>query len=130
MLLKFMSEQEPMQAMLQWLCEQLMEAEVTAKVQAQKSERSENRATYRTDYLVRRFDTRMGTMYLFVPKLLKMATYRFSSPKNHVQKQHYCKLVKKLISMVFRHERTKTSQCAGHRIDLTQPCLVHHAGIK
>lgn len=72
-----MSEQEPMQAMLQWLCEQLMEAEVTAKVQAQKSERSENRATYRTDYLVRRFDTRMGTMYLFVPKLLKMATYRF-----------------------------------------------------
>lgn len=71
MLLKFMSEQDPMQAMLQWLCEQLMEAEVTAKVQAQKSERTDSREAYRSGYRVRRFDTRMGTMYLFVPKLRK-----------------------------------------------------------
>jgi len=27
--------------MLQWLCEQMMEAEVTAKIQAQKSERTD-----------------------------------------------------------------------------------------
>lgn len=71
MLLKFMSEQDPMLSMLQWLCEQLMEAEVTAKVNAKKSERTENRETYRSGYRVRRFDTRMGTMYLFVPKLRK-----------------------------------------------------------
>ncbi|WP_255458137.1 hypothetical protein [Anoxybacillus sp. PDR2] len=32
MLLQFMSEQDPMLSMLQWLCEQLMKAEVTAKV--------------------------------------------------------------------------------------------------
>jgi transposase-like protein len=71
MLLKFMSEQDPMLSMLQWLCEQMMEAEVTAKIQAQKSERTDTRTGYRSGYRVRRFDTRMGTMYLFVPKLRK-----------------------------------------------------------
>lgn len=71
MLLQFMSEQDPMLSMLQWLCEQLMEAEVSAKIQAQKSERTDERTGYRSGYRVRRFDTRMGTMYLFVPKLRK-----------------------------------------------------------
>jgi len=71
MLLKFMSEQDPMLPMLQWLCEQTMEAEVTAKIQAQKSERTDTQTGYRSSYRVRRFDTRMGTMYLFVPKLRK-----------------------------------------------------------
>ncbi len=68
MLLKFMSEQDPMLAMLQWLCEQMMEAEVSAKIQAQKSERTKERTGYRSGY---RVHTRMGTMYLFVPKLRK-----------------------------------------------------------
>lgn len=69
MLLKFITEDDPMLSMLQWLCEQLMEAEVTAKIKASKSERSPQRSGYRSGYRVRRFDTRMGTMYLFVPKL-------------------------------------------------------------
>ncbi|EGL81440.1 transposase mutator type, partial [Caldalkalibacillus thermarum TA2.A1] len=73
MLLQFMSEQDPMLAMLRWLCEQMMEAEVTAKTKAQKSERTDTRTGYRSGYRVRRFDTRMGTMYLFVPKLRKGA---------------------------------------------------------
>ncbi len=34
MLLQFMSEEDPMLSMLKWLCEQLMEAEVTSKVNA------------------------------------------------------------------------------------------------
>ncbi len=69
MLLNFMSNEDPMLSMLKWLCEQLMEAEVTAKIGASKSERSPHRSGYRSGYRVRRFDTRMGTMYLFVPKL-------------------------------------------------------------
>ena len=69
MLLSFISEQDPMQSMLQWLCEQLMDVEVASKVQANKSERTDERKGYRSGYRVRRFDTRMGTMYLFVPKL-------------------------------------------------------------
>ena len=64
-----MAEQDPMQTMLQWLCEQLMDVEVASKVQANKSERTDERKGYRSGYRVRRFDTRMGTMYLFVPKL-------------------------------------------------------------
>lgn len=71
MLLSFMSEQDPMLCMLQWLCEQLMDVEVAAKIKAQKSERTDNREGYRSGFRVRRFDTRMGTMYLFVPKLRK-----------------------------------------------------------
>lgn len=69
LLLSFMAEQDPMQSMLQWLCEQLMDVEVASKVQANKSERTDERKGYRSGYRVRRFDTRMGTMYLFVPKL-------------------------------------------------------------
>jgi len=40
MLLQFMSEEDPMLSMPKWLCEQLMEAEVTSKVNAEKSERA------------------------------------------------------------------------------------------
>jgi len=71
MLMKFMSEADPMLSMLKWLCEQLMEAEVTSKVNAAKSERTPERSGYRSGYRVQRFDTRMGSIYLFVPKLRK-----------------------------------------------------------
>ena len=69
MLMKFVLDEEPMLAMLKWLCERLMEAEVEGKLGAEKSERSEGRQGYRSGYRVRRFDTRMGTMYLMVPKI-------------------------------------------------------------
>ena len=71
MRLQFMAEQDPMLSMLQWLCDQWMEAEVSAKINARKSERTDSRSGYRSGYRIRRFDTRMGTMYLFVPKLRK-----------------------------------------------------------
>ena len=69
MLLKFISEEDPMQSMLKWLCERLMEAEVNSKLCAEKSERNKERQGYRSGYRVRRFDTRMGTIYLMVPKI-------------------------------------------------------------
>ena len=69
MLLSFMAEQDPMQSMLQWLCEQMMDVELAAKIQANKSERTDERKGYRSGYRVRRFDSRMGTIYLLVPKL-------------------------------------------------------------
>ena len=69
MLMKFISEEDPMQSMLKWLCERLMEAEVESKLCAEKSERNKERQGYRSGYRVRRFDTRMGTMYLLVPKI-------------------------------------------------------------
>jgi transposase-like protein len=64
-----MAEPDPMLSMLEWLCAQLMEAEVSGIVGAEKNVHSLSRSDYRCGYRPRRLDTRMGTMYLMVPKL-------------------------------------------------------------
>lgn len=46
-----------------------MEAEVSQKVGAGKHEQNEGRETYRSGYRPRRFDTRIGSIYLMVPKV-------------------------------------------------------------
>lgn len=69
LLLQCMAETDPMQSMLEWLCDKLMEAEISAKIGADKSEHSTDRQSYRSGYRPRRFDTRMGTIYLMVPKM-------------------------------------------------------------
>lgn len=60
-----------MHEMPQWLCRKLMEAELQGRLKADKSERTDNRTGYRSGYRVRRFDTRMGTVYLMIPKVRK-----------------------------------------------------------
>ena len=69
LLLQFVTEQDPLLAMLQWLTQQLMQLEAESKVGAEKNKHSKERNTYFSGYRVRRFDTRMGTLYLMVPKL-------------------------------------------------------------
>lgn len=69
LLLECMSQEDPMLSMLEWLCDRLMEAEISAKIGADKSEHSTDRQSYRSGYRPRRFDTRMGTIYLMVPKM-------------------------------------------------------------
>lgn len=69
LLLKCMAEPDPMLSMLEWLCTQLMEAEVSGLVGAEKNARSPSRSDYRCGYRPRRLDTRMGTVYLMIPKL-------------------------------------------------------------
>ena len=69
LLLKCMAEPDPMLSMLEWLCTQLMEAEVSGLVGAEKNARNPFRSDYRCGYRPRRLDTRMGTMYLMIPKL-------------------------------------------------------------
>ena len=69
LLLKCMAEPDPMLSMLEWLCKQLMEAEVSGIVGAEKNAHNPSRSDYRCGYRPRRLDTRMGTMYLMVPKL-------------------------------------------------------------
>lgn len=69
LLLKCMSEPDPMLSMLEWLCAQLMEAEVSGIVGAEKNVHCPERKAYRCGYRPRRLDTRMGTMYLMVPKV-------------------------------------------------------------
>jgi len=70
LLLGFCQEEDPMQSMLKWMTEQLMEVEVTSlKTEVEKGSHNDKRKTYRNGYRVRRWDTRMGTIYLTIPKV-------------------------------------------------------------
>jgi len=69
LLLQFIGEADPLYAMLEWLTERMMEVEAELKVGVAKRKHSPDRATHFSGTRVRRFDTRMGTLYLLVPKL-------------------------------------------------------------
>lgn len=69
LLLHFMGESDPLYAMLQWLTERMMEIESEIKVGAIKGKHAPDRTTHFSGTRVRRFDTRVGTMYLLVPKI-------------------------------------------------------------
>ena len=71
MLFQFMGAEDPMFSMLEWLCQQIMEVEVSSKIGADKHEQSQERISHRCGFRPRRLDTRMGTMYLMVPKVRK-----------------------------------------------------------
>ena len=68
-LLSCMVSEDPMLSMLEWLCKELMEAEVSSQLGAEKSEHTAQRSSHRSGYRPRRLDTRMGTMYLMIPKV-------------------------------------------------------------
>ena len=63
------SAEDPLRAMAEILTDFLMEAEVTSKIGAEPHERSEERTTHRNGHRDRRWDTRLGTLALKVPKV-------------------------------------------------------------
>ena len=63
------SAEDPLRAMAELITDFLMEAEVTAKVGAEPHERSSERTTHRNGHRDRRWDTRLGTLTLSVPKV-------------------------------------------------------------
>jgi transposase-like protein len=63
------SAEDPLRAMAEMIADFVMEAEVTAKVGAEPHERSAERTTHRNGFRDRRWDTRLGTLNLKVPKL-------------------------------------------------------------
>jgi putative transposase len=69
LLLHFMGEADPLYSMLQWLTERMMEIEAELKAGAAKGKHVPDRTTHFSGTRVRRFDTRLGTLYLLVPKL-------------------------------------------------------------
>ncbi len=71
MLTGFLLEEDPLKAMLEWLTEELMRVEAEAKVGAPKGKHSQERTTHFSGYRVRRLHTRLGTLYLMVPKVRK-----------------------------------------------------------
>lgn len=68
-LLDFVTAKDPLLEMLQWMMDKFMEIEVARKTGAPKGSHSQGRTGYRCGYRVRRFDTRLGTVYLSVPKV-------------------------------------------------------------
>jgi putative transposase len=69
LLLQFIGEEDSLLSMLQWMTQTLMQVEAENKVGAEKSKHATNRRTYFSGYRWRRFDTRLGTTYLCVPKV-------------------------------------------------------------
>ena len=69
LLLQCVTQPDPMLSMLGWLCIEHMEAEEDQQLGAEKRECSGSRNGYCSGYRPRRLDTRMGTMYLMVPKV-------------------------------------------------------------
>ena len=64
-------EVEPdfLREVVRWTVQELMEAEVSAQIGAERYERAGERTTYRNGYRAREWDTRVGTLELAVPKL-------------------------------------------------------------
>ena len=58
-----------LQEALRVLMNAIMDAEVTARIGAERGERSPDLLTYRNGYRSRQWDTRVGTMELRIPKL-------------------------------------------------------------
>jgi transposase-like protein len=68
-LLEFQDEEDPVCSMLSWVTEQLMEIEVSHRTGVVKGKHSGDRKTSRSGYRSRRWDTRVGTVFLSVPKV-------------------------------------------------------------
>ena len=70
LLLQCVTQPDPMLSMLEWLCTELMEAEVDQQLgRREKPAHGRQGSGYRSGYRPRRLDTRMGTMYPMVPKV-------------------------------------------------------------
>jgi len=68
---QFVVEDDPLLSMMKWMMEQLMKIESEMKVGAKKGEHNSERKSYFSGYRPRRFDTRIGTVYLMIPKIRK-----------------------------------------------------------
>ena len=72
MLVSFHNEDDPMKAMLEWMSQQLMEIEVNnLKTMADKGKHDPDRKNYRNGYRTPRWDTRIGSIYLMIPRVRK-----------------------------------------------------------
>ena len=63
------SAEDPLRAMAEMMVDFIMEAEVTDKIGAAPHERAADRTTHRNGHRERRWDTRLGTLKLQIPKL-------------------------------------------------------------
>ena len=115
LLLQCITQPDPMLSMLEWLCTQLMEAEVDQQLCAEKSERTDSRSGYRSGYRPRRLDTRMGTMYL---KYVRAGTSRSLLQSASAVKLRLFRLFKRPLYRVFPLEKWRS----WHRVSELKTC--------
>ncbi len=113
---------------LLWVVQQLMEAEVSELIGAERGERSEERLTHRNGYRPRRWDTRAGEIELAIPKIRRGSYFpSFLEPRRRseqalvsvIQQAYVCgvstRKVDQLVeSLGLRISRSEVSRvCAG-----------------
>jgi transposase-like protein len=113
---------------LAWVVQQLMEAEVSELIGAERGERSPERLTHRNGYRPRRWDTRAGELELAIPKIRRGSYFpSFLEPRRRseqalvavVQQAYVCgvstRKVDQLVeSLGLRISRSEVSRvCAG-----------------
>ncbi len=68
---QFVVEEDPLLEMMKWMMKELMKIESQIKVGAVKGEHNTQRKSHFSGYRPRRFDTRLGSIYLMIPKIRK-----------------------------------------------------------
>ena len=77
---------DPVRESLRWMVEQLMDAEVSDLIGAERGERSPDRSTQRNGYRPRRWDTRAGELELAIPKLRRGSYFpSFLQPRKRAE---------------------------------------------
>lgn len=71
LLTEFVLEEDPLYSMLQWMTQSLIQCEAESIVGVQKGKHDASRKTNFSGTRMRRMDTRMGTLYLMIPKVRK-----------------------------------------------------------
>lgn len=66
---EFKVQDDPLLEMMKYLLTRIMDIEISQRTGSEKGEHNPERTGYRSGYRSRRFDTRLGTMNLEVPKL-------------------------------------------------------------
>jgi putative transposase len=109
------------------VAQELMEAEISELIGAQRGERSEDRATHRNGYRLRRWDTRAGEIELQIPKIRQGSYFpSFLQPRKRseqalvsvVQQAYVCgvstRRVDQLVeSLGLRISKSEVSRIAG-----------------
>ena len=108
--------QDLLQPLVQWLLQEVLEAEMSDSIGAAKSERTEGRQGYRSGYYPRQLVTRVGTMELRVPQDRQG---RFSTQLFERYQRSEKALVAALVEMYVqgvstRKIKTITEELCGH----------------
>ncbi len=110
---------------LMWVVQQLMEAEVSELIGAERGERSEERLTHRNGYRPRRWDTRAGELELAIPKLRRGSYFpSFLEPRRRseqalvavVQQAYVCGVSTRRVDQLVESLGLRISRCEVSRI--------------